>query len=193
MLDSPAGGFARVFRFRATAGVALVLALGAATLARAADRLPGQGATSGGGDAFAGPMRLTSAAGQAGAGRASGGNFIEVAHWLRRPVSGNVGVADPPPAAGTLEFAVRPNPVASEAVFAIRLPASLAAGAAPEVRIHDVAGRLVRVLRVQATAGEQLVRWDRRDAGGAAVRPGVYLARMRTGDVTRTRRIVIAH
>lgn len=187
-----AGGPARGVPLWAILVAAACGLLGIVANAHAAARLPGQGVTAGGGHAFAGSSWLTSAAGQAGAGRASGGGVIEVAGWLRRPVNGIVGVPATPTDGGRLEFAVRPNPVTTDAVFAIRLPATRAGGALA-VRVHDVSGRLVRVLRADATAGEHLLRWDGRDGDGTPVRPGVYLANLHAGGASVTRRLVIAH
>jgi hypothetical protein len=58
-----------------------------------------------------------------------------------------------------------------------------------EVRIYDVAGRRVRSLA--AAAGSAYAPWDGRDAAGARVAPGVYLARFADGDLIHTCRIVM--
>lgn len=193
MNDAPEARTSRV-RARVVLVVFSWVAL-AVSSARADIVLPGQGVTSGGGNSFAGTSWLTSAAGQAGAGRATGGGFVEFAGWLRWPSSGNVGVSPTPPPASAPELSVRPNPVAAEAVFSVRLPpSSEAAGALPaEVRIHDVAGRLLRVLRTEPVAGEQSLRWDGRDVHGVRAQPGIYLVRLRIGGLTLTRRLVLTH
>jgi hypothetical protein len=183
-------------RARVRAAFACVLLVSAlSTFAHADVLAPAQGPTSGGGHSFTGSQWLTSAAGQAGAGRAVGGNFVEVAGWMRRPGSSIVGVPVPAPEVARTEFSVRPNPSPAEAQFAIRLPASgSGTEAAPlEVRLYDVTGRLVRVLRADGVAGEHLLRWDGNDLRGTRARPGVYLARLRTGGTTLTRRLVLTH
>lgn len=195
MHDSPTGG--SILRPRPLAVFfACLLFVGAThTPARADALLPGQGVTAGGGRSLGGSNALTSAAGQAGAGRATGGSFVEVAGWLCRPGSSNVGVPVSPAADAPVEFSARPNPSTGGMQFAIRLPASSAgAGAEPlEVRLYDVTGRLVRVLRADATAGEHQLKWDGRDQRGSTLRPGVYLARLRSGGVLLTRRLVLTH
>ena len=58
--------------------------------------------------------------------------------------------------------------------------------------IHDAAGRLVRRLRSGVlSAGRHEFLWDRRDAAGREVAPGVYLARVSTGTEEKTTRVVI--
>lgn len=195
MHDPPAGGGDRRPRHPALFLAFLLLANAPCGSLRADALLPGQCVTAGGGRALGGSNALTSATGQAGAGRATGGSFIEVAGWLCRPANANLGVLVPPPDNVRPELSVRPNPSTGEMQFAIRLPASSAgAGTEPlEVRLYDVTGRLVRVLRAEASAGERLLRWDGRDLRGKPARPGVYLARLRSGGVLLTRRLVLTH
>jgi Glycosyl hydrolases family 32 N-terminal domain/FlgD Ig-like domain len=58
--------------------------------------------------------------------------------------------------------------------------------------LYDLQGRLVRNLALrQLPVGATLVEWDGRDAHGAHARPGVYFARMTTGLVVRTARVVV--
>jgi len=61
------------------------------------------------------------------------------------------------------------------------------------LRIYDVAGRVVRVLRDGAVepAGRHEVTWDGRDQTGAAVASGVYFYRLETGGHIETRRMVL--
>ncbi len=57
-----------------------------------------------------------------------------------------------------------------------------ARGGEAEVSIHDISGRLVRLLaRGSFTGAQQVVRWDGRDQQGSAVRPGIYLVRAESG------------
>jgi len=57
--------------------------------------------------------------------------------------------------------------------------------------IHDVAGRLVRVLiHGELPAGDREVAWDGRDDAGARVGGGIYFVRLDVDDVSRTRKVV---
>ena len=65
-------------------------------------------------------------------------------------------------------------------------------GAAFELAIYDLAGRLVRVIASgPARAGRSTARWDTRDAGGARLPGGVYLVRLRAGAQACTRKLVV--
>jgi hypothetical protein len=58
--------------------------------------------------------------------------------------------------------------------------------------IYDAAGRLVRELASGARdAGEYAETWDLRDAGGRAVRAGLYFARLETAGRTLVRRVAV--
>jgi len=77
---------------------------------------------------------------------------------------------------GSVRLAAAPNPFRSD--LGIRL--TLAEAAALRVSVHDVAGRLVRVLHDTRTSpGELVFRWDGRDAADRAVGSGVYFVRAR--------------
>ena len=60
--------------------------------------------------------------------------------------------------------------------------------------IYDLRGRRVRALLIQADLppGRHRVAWDGTDEAGGEVASGVYLYRLRAGDETRTRRLVLA-
>ena len=56
----------------------------------------------------------------------------------------------------------------------------------------DVLGRRVRMLASgPATAGEQRLLWDGRDAAGHRVAPGVHSVRVRAGGAVRARRLTV--
>ncbi len=58
--------------------------------------------------------------------------------------------------------------------------------------MHDVAGRLVRTLeRGEREAGAHEIAWDGRDAAGAPVAPGVYLAHFATARASGVARLVV--
>ncbi len=66
-------------------------------------------------------------------------------------------------------------------------------GAVVDIRIFDVAGRMVRTLvDGRQDAGVHSVVWDGRDEHGRSMPSGVYFCRMRSGDYSQTRKIVLA-
>lgn len=78
-----------------------------------------------------------------------------------------------------------PNPFAEQTTISYRLDARGPA----TLEVFDLLGRRVRVLAdgVQ-NAGPHSVEWDARDGAGQAVSNGLYLVRLRAGDVSATRR-----
>ena len=100
---------------------------------------------------------------------------------------GNVGVDRGGPGPGFAFDA--PSPTPARGIVALRF--SLDRARPVRLSIHDVQGREVVVLIDAAReAGEQTVRWTGRDARGARVTPGVYLARLRAQETVKTRKIV---
>ena len=82
-----------------------------------------------------------------------------------------------------------PNPAGAATTLRLAMPA---AGVA-RLAVYDAAGRLVRELAGGALeAGEHVASWDLRDGGGAAVRPGLYFARLEAGGNAVVRRVVVA-
>ena len=60
------------------------------------------------------------------------------------------------------------------------------------VRIYDLRGRLLRTLVDDVKeAGSYSIFWDGRDEKGRRLPSGIYFYRMRTGDFTQTRKMVI--
>ena len=60
------------------------------------------------------------------------------------------------------------------------------------LRVYDVAGHLVRTLvDAQRSPGTYEARWDGRDERGRGVASGVYFYRLRAGDFSQTRRMVL--
>ncbi len=58
--------------------------------------------------------------------------------------------------------------------------------------VYDVAGRLVRVLIDDVVeAGPRDVTWDGKDNAGRGVASGVYFYRLRAGEFTDTRKMVL--
>jgi len=80
-----------------------------------------------------------------------------------------------------------PNPFRSGVALDMRPPGP----GTLEVRVYDLAGRMVRDLgSAPAGGGEQQVHWDGRDSGGRAVPVGVYLVRARMGNWSASGRVV---
>ena len=59
------------------------------------------------------------------------------------------------------------------------------------VRVHDVAGRLVREIGpVQVPAGKHALTWDGRDSRGELVPAGVFLVKMSAGAGQTTSKVL---
>jgi hypothetical protein len=83
----------------------------------------------------------------------------------------------------------RPNPFNPSTVIPFELPAATRV----ELRVHDVGGRLIKRVIDGATlpAGYHSARWDGRDERGLTVASGVYLATLRAGGETFTRKMMV--
>jgi hypothetical protein len=85
-------------------------------------------------------------------------------------------------------FGPRPNPVRQSAEIAF----TLARPGRVTVRIHDLAGRLVRTLiDAERPAGPSTVRWDARRDDGSPVPRGMYYVRFAAGNVVETEKLVL--
>lgn len=92
------------------------------------------------------------------------------------------------PAAGTGLLPPAPNPFNPRTTLAFDL------AAADQVRlaIHDLSGKVVKVLcEGRFPAGRHEVVWQGRDEKGMAAGSGVYLARFTSGQVIQTRRLTL--
>jgi hypothetical protein len=75
---------------------------------------------------------------------------------------------------------------------ATRVAFDLAKPGRARLRIHDVAGRLVRVLADEALpAGRHERRWDGRDEEGRPLASGLYLCRLETRDHASAQRLLL--
>jgi hypothetical protein len=83
----------------------------------------------------------------------------------------------------------RPNPFHPTTTICYTLPAADRV----DLKIFDVAGRLVRDLQndVLASEGRHRVAWDGKDTSGRMVSPGVYFYRLTVGGYTETKRAVL--
>ncbi len=81
-----------------------------------------------------------------------------------------------------------PNPFSPETRIAFRVPASGRA----TLRIHNAAGRLVRMIERECEApGRYEVLWDGRDNNGARAATGVYFVRLETPLGSEVRRMLL--
>lgn len=149
-----------------------------------------------GGSAAAGIHAVETSLGQTFTGAAAGGPHLEYAGLWRPGLHPLVGVDPASPAALPARFelhSVAPNP--SRGPLRLRLGIPATGSSAPvQLRIFDVAGRMVQQLRVEVTSpGWHLLSWDGRDAAGAEVGLGVYFCRMDAGGSSASRRFVVIH
>jgi hypothetical protein len=109
------------------------------------------------------------------------GNFIDIG-WFPQLA----GVSDR--SAAGIAFSSSPNPTTVGGALRFRLPEARLV----DLCIYDVAGRVVAHLaHDRMTAGEHSVTWARRDDAGHRMAAGIYLARLRTGNLERTVNIVL--
>jgi hypothetical protein len=82
-----------------------------------------------------------------------------------------------------------PNPFNPATTIAYTLPVA----GRVDLRIFDVSGRLIRVLRdnTPETSGRHEVLWDGRDTSGREVSSGVYFYRLTAGASTETKRTIL--
>jgi hypothetical protein len=117
-------------------------------------------------------------------GFVSSGVFYDNVVWKK---TAGVGVDDAPAGALALR-APAPNPFTTST----RVDFAVARRGRVDVRIHDIAGRLVATLfDGVAEAGPHAVTWDGRDARGHIAPSGVYRCTLRTAEGRRTRNLVL--
>ncbi len=97
------------------------------------------------------------------------------------------GAPVPSPAAPAL-LPNRPNPFNPRTTIAYDLPRA----ADVLLTVHDLAGRRLRTLaQGRRAAGRHEAVWDGRDAAGRGLASGVYVCRLRAGEVELTRRMTL--
>jgi len=84
---------------------------------------------------------------------------------------------------------IAPNPMMSGAVIAGTFRRAVDGQA--RLTITDVQGRRVLQLDVPLSRGHVTWEWNRRDASGSRVTPGVYIVELRQGDEALRSRLVI--
>jgi hypothetical protein len=100
-----------------------------------------------------------------------------------------LGVDPDVPGAPPVLLGAAPNPFNPRTGIAFELPRP----AVVSLRIHDLAGRLVRTLAAGESlpAGRHERAWDGRDARGHGLSSGVYLIELRAGGATVSRRMTL--
>ncbi len=130
---------------------------------------------------------FTGVAGSVYFGATDGTHGIEL--WAM--LGGTIGV-DPQDQAlpGSVSLAQNfPNPFNPRTVIAFDLPAA----ARVNLRVYDVAGRLLRTLIASTTydEGHHEAAWDGRDESGVMAAAGVYMYRLEAGDHVESRPMVL--
>ena len=93
--------------------------------------------------------------------------------------------------AGTFELAaVHPNPTRGSAAFDFSVSSADLRGAAPVLRVMDLSGREVAVLRGQLSSGPQRLVWNGMTSTDRPAPAGVYLGRLEVGTRWAARKFV---
>jgi hypothetical protein len=119
-------------------------------------------------------------------------SLVEAAVDDLRILSGEAAVdaaAAPPPAVALALEQNRPNPFRPGTLIEYALPER----ARIRLSVHDVSGRMVRVLAEgEVAAGRRSVAWDGRDGAGTPVASGVYFYRLASPQGSLTRKLTVA-
>lgn len=92
---------------------------------------------------------------------------------------------------GNSENLASPNPFTDRTVISVRVPEAMSASAPLSLEIYDVRGHRLRTFELAREPGLRGVTWDGRDAMGARMPAGVYLARFRCGSATTNVKLTI--
>jgi hypothetical protein len=85
-------------------------------------------------------------------------------------------------------YAASPNPVIGETALRFDLPEAREV----VIQVFDVTGALRRTLsNATLPAGRHAVRWDASDARGEPVASGLYVVRVRLGDLERNQKLLV--
>ncbi|MBN1269582.1 MAG: FG-GAP repeat protein [Kiritimatiellae bacterium] len=117
--------------------------------------------------------------------------------WIYLPYNGagemdlrtsGEGTAAPELPAAAARLHNYPNPFNPRTTLSYSLPAAVRV----RLSVHDVQGRLLKVLvDGPRKAGEQAVIWDGRDESGRAQPSGVYFARLEAGELSQSRKMIL--
>jgi hypothetical protein len=145
----------------------------------------------GGGEMSSSAYKCGATAGQTAAGQVTGTSY-----WAL------IGFWQPEGQTGVREQAYSPNqgpfvthlysPFPTPAVRSVTIRYSLAAEGRVALRIHDLAGRVVRTLANGAMSpGRYSLRWNGTDDRGRELARGVYFCRFSAGDYRQTEKLVL--
>ncbi|NIR50570.1 T9SS type A sorting domain-containing protein, partial [candidate division KSB1 bacterium] len=88
----------------------------------------------------------------------------------------------------TLLLQTYPNPFNPETTIKYTVPQS----GRVRLNIYNIQGQVIRTLvDAERASGDYQIRWDGRDARGLAVGSGVYLLRIRVGEGTAVKKIML--
>lgn len=121
---------------------------------------------------------------------AGDGNSYDASGPYRLTLGTTLDTPEAPVASALVLAAPSPNPFTGRTVMRYSTPA---VGRAV-LSVYDLQGRLVRTLVDEASlpAGAHDAAWDGRDAAGAALLPGLYLARLEAAGPALTRKLLLA-
>ena len=127
-----------------------------------------------------------------GAGIYAGGDFSTVNGLPRTNLIGvgasTVAVSEASPGAGFMLRGVAPNPARG----ALRVEYEVGRASRVRIGVYDIQGREVaRLVDGMRPAGRQDARWDGRDPGGVAARPGIYVVRYEAAGRIESRRVAL--
>lgn len=98
----------------------------------------------------------------------------------------------PSPVARELRLSIRPNPLLLATEITFQVPAQSGGAVATQLDVFDASGRLVRsLLKETLSPGLHSVGWDARDGAGNTLPASAYFCRLRVGDRTEERRMVL--
>ncbi len=147
----------------------------------------------GGRSMVGGAYRCDATAGQTATGGISTSQFLALIGFWQTDYRTGIEDERPLPAPITLATrleAIAPNPFCGRTVIRY----TLAAEQPVTLRIHDLSGRIVRILCGSVLGrGAYRVSWDGRDDAGRRLAPGVYFCRFAAGDVRATGKLVVAY
>jgi hypothetical protein len=99
-----------------------------------------------------------------------------------------LGVDDDTPPAGFALHPCAPNPFNPHTTISYSIPQA----SQVDLNVYDLAGRhLCTLVSEHVNAGDHVIQWDGRDDAGNQVASGVYLYRLRAGDLVETRSMVL--
>lgn len=173
-------------------GLVIIAAIGSAPAqVQAAPSITRSVTGNGGVGSTAGLRVIRSTLGQPVAGRVAAGNYaIGAGAWsvLPAPTDG-LAESSPAPIEHYRLYSAVPNPFNPRTTIPFDVPAR---GGRVRLSIHDVRGRLVKVLvDGEALPGHQTITWDGRDDTGRSASSGIFILSLEAGDDRITQKLVL--